>query len=508
MALPDELPVPDGMQFHWHVGRWRRLNCLGCCLWRHGVEHGCCGGGAPSPFPDHREQTEYSEGAKHGRYQSWWANGVPKAGGRYAVGKRDGVWLTMHPETGNANLHLVFKRDRVAGEPSCWTGSGETGRFEYRETGPRDGYFGVGVELSSQGEIGRVAFAIRGTPAWDSGLDSGALITAINGVEVGEDSIQELSDRIRGAPGVELEVRFVDREGRDRRANLPRKWIETSQRSETLSGGLLDRDFVCTPETPRLRCVEAQAVASPPSTAVADCREAVLAEPDAWELHYALGYVLFSERRSAEALHEFEEAVRLRPSDPSLWGNVAIALYALDDCRGVVAAMERATELDPTYFDNWREQKSKRTQYLLWEECVAQVGPQRQSSIPRRSDAPPPRTGVASGTGFVVSLEGHIITNQHVIDGCDVVDVFRSSGGSTRALVMAQDVPNDLALLQAVGGSLRPVRIASEDVRPGRSIAVLGYPLPGVLGSDLTITTGVVNSDSGIANDHRLIQRV
>ena len=66
---------------------------------------------------------------------------------------------------------------------------------------------------------------------------------------------------------------------------------------------------------------------------------------------------------------------------------------------------------------------------------------------PRNNVDPNKTFNVASGSGFYVSTQGHIITNQHVIDGCKEMKVH-ANGYVINAVQIADDPRNDLALLK------------------------------------------------------------
>jgi serine protease Do len=77
-----------------------------------------------------------------------------------------------------------------------------------------------------------------------------------------------------------------------------------------------------------------------------------------------------------------------------------------------------------------------------------------------RAAAPAPNLKVtlSSGSGFFVSNEGYVLTNNHVIDDCTSVRVFKDHTATVNARVMARDVTNDLALLST---TLKPQRAAA-----------------------------------------------
>lgn len=115
----------------------------------------------------------------------------------------------------------------------------------------------------------------------------------------------------------------------------------------------------------------------------------------------------------------------------------------------------------------------------------------------------PGRTGTFTGTGFVVSPNGHIVTNQHVIEGC-VGDIKGNLAGEAVMVlrVVSSDATNDLALLQApTTATFRDfARIRDRSMHSGDSVVAIGFPLHGFLTSDLTVTTGIVSSLSGYRN--------
>lgn len=114
-----------------------------------------------------------------------------------------------------------------------------------------------------------------------------------------------------------------------------------------------------------------------------------------------------------------------------------------------------------------------------------------------------------SGTGFVVSANGHIVTNNHVIDGC-VGDIKGNLTGEAAMTlrVVSSDANNDLALLQAPSATTFKdfVRIRDRSIRSGDSVVAIGFPYHGMLTSDFTVTTGIVSSLSGMRNDTRFLQ--
>ena len=119
----------------------------------------------------------------------------------------------------------------------------------------------------------------------------------------------------------------------------------------------------------------------------------------------------------------------------------------------------------------------------------------------------PSKTVGQTGTGFVISNNGHVVTNQHVVDGC-VGDILGNLSGEAQVKLrlVSSDETNDLALLQAPSAFREVATIRDKAIRSGDSIVAIGYPFHGLLTSDFTVTTGIVSSLSGILNDTRFLQ--
>jgi S1-C subfamily serine protease len=102
--------------------------------------------------------------------------------------------------------------------------------------------------------------------------------------------------------------------------------------------------------------------------------------------------------------------------------------------------------------------------------------------------------GTATGSGFVIDGDGHIITNAHVVDGADSVTVQLGENGDTlNAKVVGTDPSTDVAVLQVEGdtGSIQPLTLGdSSDVKVGDPVVAIGNPF----GLDDTATAGIVSA--------------
>jgi Do/DeqQ family serine protease len=97
------------------------------------------------------------------------------------------------------------------------------------------------------------------------------------------------------------------------------------------------------------------------------------------------------------------------------------------------------------------------------------------------------------GSGVVVGEDGYILTNAHVIDGAQDIQVELSDGRTLMATVVGADEPSDLALLKLAATDLRPIAFGdSEAVQVGDVVLAVGNPL----GVGQTVTMGIVSAKS------------
>src|SRR4051812_20987774 len=115
------------------------------------------------------------------------------------------------------------------------------------------------------------------------------------------------------------------------------------------------------------------------------------------------------------------------------------------------------------------------------------------SQITQQSDNPfgGTQSGVATGSGFVVSSDGYIVTNAHVVEGATKVTVKVGDGKTQTARIVGQDASTDLALLKVDASGLKPLTLGdSGNVQVGDPAYAIGNPF----GLDRTLTTGVVSA--------------
>ena len=114
-------------------------------------------------------------------------------------------------------------------------------------------------------------------------------------------------------------------------------------------------------------------------------------------------------------------------------------------------------------------------------------------------------SGSSSGTAFFVSKKGHLLTNNHVVEGCSLSKItYRNKEYETT--LIAKDKTLDLALLKA---KLKPksfINFSKDGAKKLTKIYVAGYPLGKGLSDDLKISSGIVSSLKGFEDNSNEIQ--
>jgi putative serine protease PepD len=101
--------------------------------------------------------------------------------------------------------------------------------------------------------------------------------------------------------------------------------------------------------------------------------------------------------------------------------------------------------------------------------------------------------GQAAGTGFVLSADGYIVTNDHVVDGASDIAVHFGDGKDVPATVVAADRTGDLAVLKASRAGLTPLPLGDSDaLQIGDQVVAIGNALD--LSGEPTVTTGIVSA--------------
>ena len=111
----------------------------------------------------------------------------------------------------------------------------------------------------------------------------------------------------------------------------------------------------------------------------------------------------------------------------------------------------------------------------------------------------------ASGTGFAVTRSGHIVTNHHVINGCNDVKVHYE-GKIIPATVLSTDPLNDLALLKADFKPTTVLPLSKKNPELMEDVFVAGFPFGKNISSSVKITKGIISSLTGLGDNYSNIQ--
>ena len=112
-------------------------------------------------------------------------------------------------------------------------------------------------------------------------------------------------------------------------------------------------------------------------------------------------------------------------------------------------------------------------------------GAPQQPGVPQRR-----RFVTGQGSGFLISADGYAVTNNHVVDQAETVEVITDDGKTVKAKVIGTDPRTDLALIKLDGGSYPYVKLADQAPRIGDWVIAVGNPF----GLGGTVTAGIVSA--------------
>ena len=148
----------------------------------------------------------------------------------------------------------------------------------------------------------------------------------------------------------------------------------------------------------------------------------------------------------------------------ALVSSVIPSVVAVKTSKKILIPRERGLDLFEFFYGNQRQFRNPNDQALV------------QNSL---------------GSGVVVTNEGHIITNNHVVDQVDEIEVQLSDGRTKKARLVGADSQVDLAVLKIDDPGVKPLKLADSDtVQAGDFVLAIGNPF----GFEETVTDGIISS--------------
>lgn len=190
-------------------------------------------------------------------------------------------------------------------------------------------------------------------------------------------------------------------------------------------------------------------------------------------------------RKLAEARRQAEESEATRAQEESR--------HKLAEARRQAEESEAARERE----ENRRKELERRLAALERERAEAARIKEEKANLER----------VGTGTGFAVTLRGHVITNNHVVEDCTETRIRPFGMPSVAAPPLFVDSNNDLALLVALPPITETARFRSvAPTRQGDQTVVYGFPLTGALATQGNLTVGFISALAGLRDDIRIMQ--
>ena len=125
--------------------------------------------------------------------------------------------------------------------------------------------------------------------------------------------------------------------------------------------------------------------------------------------------------------------------------------------------------------------------------------PRQQAPQQQRKKNEPVQSGL--GSGVIISEDGYIVTNNHVVDGADKLEVLFNDNSSYDAKIIGTDEASDLALIKVDAKNLTPITFGdSETVKIGEWVLAVGNPF----GFNSTVTAGIVSAKArSLGQNHK-----
>jgi S1-C subfamily serine protease len=253
-------------------------------------------------------------------------------------------------------------------------------------------------------------------------------------------------------------------------------------------------------------------------------KESVSVYPNNFHANFFLGYLSMIQHKTPDAKKYFELAQKIRPNSPEVIANLALLevdkrqhvkaiemllkAARMGDNKAIVQNLMAAISTAPRGAANNSKVKAAIEDARLLaarygvgggggQFVIVPLGKEGDGAAPGGEDDPLVG-GLSSGTGFLISKDGLILTNRHVVEDGKTLMVLINDKERRSAEVVVIDTEQDLALIRVKpdeGEDLPIVQLAPTDAPgDGAGCTVMGYPMRDRLGGSIKVTTGVVSS--------------
>ncbi|MEA3475609.1 MAG: tetratricopeptide repeat protein [Candidatus Cloacimonadota bacterium] len=277
-------------------------------------------------------------------------------------------------------------------------------------------------------------------------------------------------------------------------------------------------------------------------------KKALNIQPEDEIIYVNMGTVYADKGDYSKAIEYYQKAIEIDPDDASAYYNMGNAYDKMGNYDKAIAFYQKAIEINPDdayaynnmglvyYYKGW---KTSAADYLYQAGLIYLKQNNRQRVL-RQIDVmkdlvpdsplihllteklysqdiePTPQDEdiTYSGSGFIIHNDGFIVTNYHIIEGMENIDIyFPIKDKQYKAKVFIKDINNDIALLKIDDPRFTkevtniPFGLGnSSDIKVGQEVYTIGFPMGDILGKSAKLSTGVVNSVMGILDDPTLIQ--
>lgn len=220
--------------------------------------------------------------------------------------------------------------------------------------------------------------------------------------------------------------------------------------------------------------------------ALADFNQALQLDPNLAAAYNNRGMIHHRLSQFDKAVSDLDAAIRLEPNSAVAFYNRSFPLAAQGHTMRAIGDLEQALKLSPH-------------NHVYRNRLNSLLRPEQR--LPKTAPRP---GGKQTGSGFVVSPQGHVLTNLHVVKDAKEI---RVPGLNEPLSVRAIDALTDLALLQMPKESDKMASFpAGRPPRAGDGVVAVGFPLHGLLASGPSVSTGNISALAGPGDNPNLLQ--